>query len=853
TGITTDDANNIYIFRNQGALTFSSAFGVSISGAQKTGSLDIADLNNDLLPDIVILPFQVSNESIYVLRNNSLVNNFSFIEQDVIANSDQRREIILGDFNGDGMPDIATTSDRSTSSVTGEERVSIFENTSDGQTDGSITFSLVASLTIPSNLPWGLDAGDLNGDGLLDIAVSCVGGDIYTLENTTSGNISFASATVQDAAENSRYIAIGDLNGDAKPDLAYTHDVSLNTIGDLGVQMNTTCIDPAITPETFSFCTGDDFVLTATNSVNATYTWTIQSGTGTITPNTPNNNQATINLTSATDATIRVQINQESCTTFTDYIVNFEPGSVTTTPTIQVDDTDSGVICEGDQVTLSTTTTFDSYLWILPDGSTSTSATISLADVTASNAGEYSLIVRNTGNCSSVEVSEIITVDALPIPVIFNNDDDVFCSDGLNDPTLEIEAISGMTYQWRRDGADITGSGTSFTADQSGDYTIVITNGNNCSQESTPYNLVAVSEPVSSINAVTETCVNASTTFTATSTGQSGFTLEYAWEIDGTPVTPTTPTELTTTFTTTGNHTVTLTTSYDATEVSACSDQTVFNITVSPEPVVVFDQTNGAQKCQAETILIDVTTPNVMSYTWSVRNAASSPNDTLISTGASAVSSIDLSTPADVDSVYAIVEIITNIGCEVIDSIKIRNFPSSIDISSPDFTTVLTDNTALLEEAISINLTADNSSNVTWEPSENFSDPNAATTTFFPQNPSTVVTLTGTDIDGCLASTQVTIDLDNIRPRKTFSPNGDGINDCWEILNIGDLGVANGCKVFIFDARGRNILVTDTFDQGNCVWEGNSGGSQVTEGVYYFVLKCNDDALSKTGSILLAR
>lgn len=856
-GVSSDDSDAVYIFRNQGSLTFSSANEIPFSGIPNTGAFDIADLNNDLLPDIVILPFNVSNESIYVLRNNSLVNNFSFIEQAIISNSDQRRNLVLGDFNNDGLADIATTSDRTVGSTSGDERVSIFENTSDGQSDGSITFSLVASLIIPSNLPWGLEAGDLNGDGLLDLAIACVGNDVYTLENTTTTNISFASASLQDAASNTRNIAIGDLNGDAKPDIAYTNNVSLNTNGDLGVQMNTTCIDPTITPETFSFCTGDDFVLTATNSVNATYTWTIQSGTGTVTPNTPNNNQATINLTSASDATIRVQITQESCTVFTDYVVTFEPGSLTSTPTIQVNDTNGGVICEGDQVTLSTSTSFDSYLWMLPDGSTSSSSSISLTDITAANAGEYSLIVRNTGNCSSVEVSQSITVDALPIPIIFNNDDDVFCNDGLNDPTLEIQPITGMTYQWRRDGADITGSGTSLTVDQSGDYSIVITNGNNCTQESSPYTITAVSEPVSSINAVAETCINVPTTFTATSTGQSGFTLEYAWEVDGTPVSTTTPTELTTSFSSTGNHTVTLTTSYDATEVSSCSDQTVFNITVSPEPVVTFDQTDGTQKCQAETLLIDVTTSNVSSYTWSVRNATNSPNDTLISTGSSVVSSIDLSTPADVDSVYAIVEIVTNIGCQVKDSIKIRNFPSTIDISSPDFTTVLTDNNALLEEAISINLTAENSTNVTWGPeaiADRFSDVDATSTTFFPQNPTTVVTLTGTDNDGCLSATQITIQLDNLRPKKTFSPNGDGINDCWEILNIGDQGEANQCKVFIFDARGRNILVTDTFDQGNCVWEGNSGGSQVTEGVYYFVMNCEgDDSLSKTGSILLAR
>ena len=132
------------------------------------------------------------------------------------------------------------------------------------------------------------------------------------------------------------------------------------------------------------------------------------------------------------------------------------------------------------------------------------------------------------------------------------------------------------------------------------------------------------------------------------------------------------------------------------------------------------------------------------------------------------------------------------------------------------------------------------------------SDSTSQTVTVFPNQPSTIVTLFGTDDNGCAVSSQIEIILDNLRPKRTFSPNGDGLNDCWEILNSSQDNTV-GCKVYVFDARGRNIFVGDAPFENNCVWDGNFNGTIVPEGIYYFVLKCDNDLTSKSGSILLAR
>ena len=180
----------------------------------------------------------------------------------------------------------------------------------------------------------------------------------------------------------------------------------------------------------------------------------------------------------------------------------------------------------------------------------------------------------------------------------------------------------------------------------------------------------------------------------------------------------------------------------------------------------------------------------------------------------------------------------------------VRNFPSNADIGSPDADA--SNDEIILEEENFVRLSAQGLTNVSWEPAEIFDNPTAIDVTAFPNQPSTTITVTGTDDNNCTVASQLTLTLDNLRPKRTFSPNGDGMNDCWEILNSSQPNT-QGCKIYVFDAKGRNIKVADAPFENNCVWDGNSNGSPVPEGVYYFVLKCDDSQMSKSGSILLAR
>jgi len=848
--------NVIVIFRNAGGTNPFEVVEVAVEGPARTGSIDVADLNNDLLPDIVIVPFGTANENIYFLKNNSINGNISFLQQPPVTNPDTRRNVKIGDFNNDGLPDIAATA-----LTTNTHRITILRNTSAPK--GDIAFSFEENINIPTDFPWSLDLGDINGDGLLDIAVSDAtpnNGEVYVIaNNTTSSDISFESPLAVSINRNARNILIGDLNGDAKPDLAYSEGVNLNGNGGLGVLINTTCIEPVITPPDFTYCNGDPFTLAATNTPNAAYNWSILPGGA---PTSTSANTATFTINSGSDESIEVEIVQEGCTTTEQIMVTFG-GTASATPAIRVSGTrGTGTICEGDDIMLEPNiTTAEDYFWTLPDGSTSTASEIVLNGVSASDAGEYTLTVRaGPNNCTSPPGRFNLPVEAFPPPVIFTNNSIVFCDNGANNPELEIEGITGGSYQWKLDGTDIRGAtGTLLTANASGNYTAAAVNANGCVNTSGAITLQAVSEPVSMITGVTATCNQLATPFTASSTGETGFTLEHVWEVDSlTDMLATfTGPNFTYTFKTPSpfDYLLKLKTSYLSSEVAACTNEQNVIVRVSPPPAISFNVPDKTQKCSADALDVRVTNPGdteISSYNWSTRNAA---NAAIISSDASSTNSVLLATPTGVDSAYATVNIITNIGCTVRDSILIRNLPITADISSPDFERILTKDSATLEDDISIKLEAVNLiSDFSWEPAAQIDNPTAASISFFPQNPKSTVVLTGIDENGCRVSSRVVITLDNIRPKKTFSPNGDGNNDCWEILNIGDMGETLGCKVYIFDARGRNETpVIEQFDDENCVWDGTASGSPVPEGVYYFVLKCSDDTFSRSGSILLAR
>jgi len=81
-----------------------------------------------------------------------------------------------------------------------------------------------------------------------------------------------------------------------------------------------------------------------------------------------------------------------------------------------------------------------------------------------------------------------------------------------------------------------------------------------------------------------------------------------------------------------------------------------------------------------------------------------------------------------------------------------------------------------------------------------------------------------------------------------FSPNGDGINDVWDIKNIQEFSNA---EVSIFNRYGQFIYKSD--DGYRTPWDGKYHGLYVPVGTYFYIIKTTPDAKPIAGDISVVR
>jgi uncharacterized protein (TIGR03437 family) len=177
-------------------------------------ALAVGDFNGDGRPDLVAGPAG-DDGGVYVLLGNG---DGTFQAPVHYAVGGHASSIAVADFNGDGKPDLAVCGH--VPGLLDQANVGILLGNGNG------TFQSVRSLTGFGKAPESVAVGDFNKDGKLDLAIANRG----DLEDSTIdvgsvlvflglGNGSFQSPTSYPAGMNPTFVTAADVNGDGAQDL----------------------------------------------------------------------------------------------------------------------------------------------------------------------------------------------------------------------------------------------------------------------------------------------------------------------------------------------------------------------------------------------------------------------------------------------------------------------------------------------------------------------------------------------------------------------------------------------------------------------------------------------------------
>ncbi|MEX1002003.1 MAG: gliding motility-associated C-terminal domain-containing protein [Crocinitomicaceae bacterium] len=142
-----------------------------------------------------------------------------------------------------------------------------------------------------------------------------------------------------------------------------------------------------------------------------------------------------------------------------------------------------------------------------------------------------------------------------------------------------------------------------------------------------------------------------------------------------------------------------------------------------------------------------------------------------------------------------------------------------------------------ITEGDQIQLTASGGTSFLWWPDSFIDDVSAPNPTVSPEFDITYFVQI-TDINGCIdtASIDITIapDIMDLAIPNLITPNGDGYNDTWQIMNI---EIFTEHELTIFNIYGQVIYEAAPYSND---WQGDYNGNPLPDGTYFYLLTLND-------------
>src|SRR5665213_3328636 len=164
--VANDNSDNVSVLLGNGDGTFQAAsnYAAGISPV----SVTVGDFNGDGKPDLAVALADYYSNNVSVLLGNG---NGTFQPTVNYTAGTRPQSVTVGDFNGDGKPDLAVADSFSFGSG-----VDVLLGNGNGTFQAAVNF-------FAGNAPYSVAVGDFNGDGKTDLVVALAGGDVSVLLN----------------------------------------------------------------------------------------------------------------------------------------------------------------------------------------------------------------------------------------------------------------------------------------------------------------------------------------------------------------------------------------------------------------------------------------------------------------------------------------------------------------------------------------------------------------------------------------------------------------------------------------------------------------------------------------------
>ena len=449
-------------------------------------------------------------------------------------------------------------------------------------------------------------------------------------------------------------------------------------------------------------------------------------------------------------------------------------------------------------------------------------------------AGNYVVVAEDPLGCMDT-TNYIIEEPLLLEAYIFNQDIlDVKCY-GEYSGEVTVTVQGGTTnvtdqyiYNWTPNAGNAMSSfdfntsiGTGTLTDlDTGIYQVQVTDINNCLAVS---NMIYISQPTNPLSIFTdstdETCLNEGSATAYVLGGTPGYS--YLWSPGG----------------------------YTTAAITSLDPNTTYIVEViDNNGCIIIDTTyiNGHKNvflpnnesfldstiCLGKSVFIEIEEKPNHSYVW--KNTSSSP-DEILSTNPSIIVTPNQG--------------VTNYELFITDEVNCPNSPFSVEatflVNPLNVNPIAEPNPIILGS--STELTLSNSfSNIEWIIGLDTIQTNSY---LVKPDSSTTYHVIATDNIGCQGISSVYVIVGAV-PYDAITPNGDGDNDEWEILDIeeypnSEIKIFNRWGILVFSSKGSNY--------NNNKWDGTNAGEILPVGTYYYTINPNDGSPLQTGAVTLVR